>query len=146
MSFVVGCGGGEATLSGRAEDPCLQAIPACPAIFAECTLDPSRYARVRFPGSFKFLTDIGAGFRLVVYLMFATQREPGEDTKIFVYEPGCSDVQDYESKGANLFLAAEGTGTFSQTVIVEKSGEHLVEIVSDMQADVLITVDFELPN
>lgn len=144
--LLSGCGGGEATISDRAEDPCLQAIPACPGVFAQCVLDPSRYGRVRFPGTFRFLADIDAGFRLVVHLLFAEQREPGEDTTIFWNEPGCTNLQLYESEGANLFFESEDRGTFSKAKIMQKSGEHLVEIISDMQADTLITVDFEFVN
>lgn len=146
VAMVTGCGGGDATISGRAENPCLQTIPACPGVFAQCVIDPNSYARVRFPGSMRFLAEVDAGFTLEVHLLFAEQREPGEDTKIYFHEPGCTDLQLYESLGDNLFFESEDTGVFTESVVVEKDGEHLIEILTDMQAEALITVDFIPPQ
>ncbi len=140
------CGDGEASLSGRAEDPCIQSIPACPGLFAQCVLDPASYARVRFPGSFRFFANVEAGHEVEVVLYFADQRDSGIDTKIFWNEPGCTDIHEYKSQGLNLFVESEDTGVFTVRRQMIESGEHLIEVFSDMDADTLVTVNIHIPG
>jgi len=139
------CGGGTG-LKGRAENPCLQSLPACPNIRAACVLDPFSYGRARLPGGFNFIVDLEAGNKLTVLMFFAEERSPGLDTQILWHEPGCNlPPKEYRSEGLNLFDASEGGGVFSETRTLTRDGEHLIEIVSDMQAEVLVTVELPQP-
>ena len=136
----------DAFIAGRAFDPCLQSIPACPGLFASCTLDETRYARATFPGEFRFLVKAEAGHEINVVVFLAQQRDSGLDTQIFWNEPGCSDVYRYDSEGRDLFELAEETNIIEEKQTVFEGGEHLIEIFTDMQADVLITTEVIIPG
>lgn len=140
---LVACGGGGYSISGRSHDPCLEEIPACPhAGFAECSLDPHRYAERRFPGVFNFLVDIDAGSEVGVMLVFVEQADTGMTTQITWNEPGCTDSYTVNIEGADLFAESRDIGVISREQAFTEGGEHLIEVDSDMQAVVLITVDF----
>lgn len=126
---------------GKALDACLQTIPACPGQYAACVLDSSRYAERRFPGAFSFLVDAPPEAEIEIAMFLRDQRDAGFDTRIFWNEPGCSDVHVFESEGRDLFTEAEDTGIIFKKETVYEGGEHLIEIISDMQANVLVSVD-----
>ena len=142
LGHLAACGGGGYTLKGRSRDPCLEEIPACPhAGFAECVLDPHRYAERRFPGIFNFLVDVDAGTELEVVLLLAEQRDAGITTQFTWNEPGCTDSYTQSTPGIDLFAEARNNGVLTRTQRLLEDGEHLIEIESDMQARALITVD-----
>jgi len=136
----------EAFIAGKAFDPCLQTIPACPGLFGSCTLDQTRYTRVQFPGQIRFMVNANGGHHIEVQLFLSKQRDAGLSTQIFWNEPGCSDVYDYDSEGRDLFEEAEDTNLIIEKKEVLESGEHLIEIFSDMQADVLISARVIVPG
>ncbi len=130
---------------GRSEDACLQVIPACPSMYAFCNLDEARYAEVVFPrqSPFRFLTVAGAGDTIDVHVFFEQKHDVGSSTTIYWYEPGCTDYQKQSSEGRDLFAEAEGPGSITRRQAVAQTGEHLVEIFSDMQASVLVEISID---
>lgn len=147
LSTLIACGSGDYIIAGRSQDPCLEEIPACPQTgFAECILDPRRYTERAFPGIFNFLVEVDANTEIEVVLLLAEQRDAGLQTQITWNEPGCSDSYSYESEGADLFAEARDTGLLMRKKEVLEDGEHLIEIDSDMQAWVLITVNYKDPD
>jgi hypothetical protein len=130
----------------KALDACVQVIPACPGQYAACVLSDSRYAEVRFPGAFSFLVNADPESQIEVLIFLREQRDAGFDTRIYWNEPGCSDVYIYESQGRDLFDEAEDTSVIAKKEKVFDGGEHLIEIISDMQAKTLVTVDVIEPE
>jgi hypothetical protein len=132
---------------GKSLMPCLQNIPACAGLFATCELNSTTYAQQRFPDDspFRFLVAALPREKIEVVMFFVGQSDVGLDTRILWYEPGCSDVYTYKSDGENLFAEAEETGAISRKETVFEGGDHLVEIFSDMQALVDITVNVTVP-
>jgi hypothetical protein len=141
---TTGCalGAEEAFTQGRSLDPCLQSIPACPGLSAHCALDAERYTRKVLPADtpIRFLVETDPGDRVEVTMLLATRRDAGQDTRILWYEPGCSDVYEWESEGRDLFEEAGPARRLVFEQRLNEGGEHVVEIVSDMQARVLIGV------
>lgn len=132
----------------RAEDPCVQSIPACPpGLSAECILDRGRYARRTFPNDspFRFFVDAVQGADITISMIFVRKEFVGLETSILWYEPGCVDLQTWESGGVDLFREAEEQGVLAQTRTALSDGEHLIEVFSDMQAEVLIRTDVDDP-
>jgi len=136
----------EAFTAGKSEEACIQVIPACPDRTAACKLDSSRYARVQFPNDFAFLVDANPDDIVEVQMFFSTQRDAGLQTLIEWNEPGCTEIQRFDSQGRNIFQEAGDRRTFSERRAVFEGGEHLIEIISDMQSDALITVDVRFPE
>ena len=137
-----------AFVADRSLDPCIQAVPACPSLYAACELDEESYGRRVFPDEapFRFLVHADANTRIEVLLFFAALQEAGTTTEVYWNEPACADVYRWDSGGRDLFVAAEDTGFVSMTQAVQSSGDHLIEIFSDMQAEVLVAVDVHDPN
>ncbi|MBI3180445.1 MAG: hypothetical protein HYZ27_12335 [Deltaproteobacteria bacterium] len=132
-------------IRGRSLDPCGQHIAACPGQFALCILNSTKYTRQRFPDAspFLFLVSAFQGDTIEVSMFFTDQNDAGLDTQIWWYELGCYDYEVYRSNGADIFEEAGTTNIFSRKAQVydNDQGDHLIEIQSDMQAEVLITVD-----
>ncbi len=150
LAWVAGaCGGPEdAFIRGKSLDPCGQHIAACPGQFAACLLNSTKYTRQRFPDAspFMFLVSAFPGDTVEVSMFFTDQNDVGLDTQIWWYEPGCSDRYVYRSHGDDIFADAGESNIFSRKAVVYEGGDHLVEILSDMQAEVLITVDVRVPG
>jgi hypothetical protein len=49
----------------------------------------------------------------------------------------------YSSEGRNIFEEAGEELVFARTQRIEEDGEHLIEILSDMQAEVLVRVNLQ---
>jgi len=120
-------------LQGRGLNPCIESIPACPNLYASCTLDVDSYARTTFPGAIRFMTPADPEVEIEVALYLMDQRDAGVSTQIYWNEPSCSDVYTYDSGGANLFEEAADQ-VVRKRMRVHQGGDHLVEIVTDMQA------------
>ena len=147
LGTASGCSGGGYAIAGRSLDPCLETIPACqPPNQAACVLSATRYAEYWFPGLFQFLVDVERGHEMEVVLFFAEQREPGNATSITWNAPGCSDAEFWDSEGADLFFEARDVGSITRRSVATQTGEHLIQIDSDMQALVLITVNLYIPG
>ena len=146
-ALETGCGAGGYILSGRANNPCIEEISVCPYTgFAECSLNPRSYAERILPGIFNFIAEADAGEDLEVVLVFADQREAGIATQITINEPGCDDSHTFDSDGIDLFAEARDQAVFEFRETMLESGEHLIEIDSDMQAIVLVTVNVYAPQ
>lgn len=146
LALLTGCdpGSEKAFLKGKALDPCAQVIPACPGLFAGCTLDSSRYAEVSFPGQFRFIVRAGVRDRIGVLIYLRTQIDAGLETQIYWNEPGCSEVYTYDSAGRNIFNEADETHVIFEEETVNEEGEHLIEIFSDMQAETYVSASVKL--
>ncbi|MEZ4273515.1 MAG: hypothetical protein R3C68_19390 [Myxococcota bacterium] len=131
----------EAFRKGRGLRGCFSTLNACPGLFASCVLDNDSYAEKQFPGSLRFLVDADEDDTVEVSFFFVTQRDPGLSTRIFWNEPGCSDQQVYDSEGRDIFFEAGNELIFRQSKIMRKDGEHLIEVFSDAQAEVLVVVN-----
>lgn len=148
VATLLGCDpiSAEAFKENRALDLCVQVIPACPGLYAACVLDETRYTEQEFPGAFSFVVEADPEATIEVLLYIVQGRDVGLETQIFWNEPGCSDVYAYDSEGRNLFAEAEDTGIISKSKRVFEGGEHLIEIISDMQAHTLVSVDVHEPE
>ncbi len=138
----------EAFTRGKSLVPCVQHIPACPSLFAVCELNETTYAHVRFPADspFRFMVAARPEEKIEITMFFVTQADAGLDTRILWYEPGCSDVYQYESGGRNLFEEAEETNTIVREETVFDGGDHLIEIFTDLQAETLVAVMVNMPG
>jgi hypothetical protein len=132
--------------SGRSEEFCIQSIPACAGYRAKCTLDPTRYAEISFPGQFEFLVQAQPEDQIQVQIFILNGRDAGLSTNIEWNEPGCADSYFYESGGLDIFEASRETKVFAQTKTVYEDGEHLIVIESDMNAEVFVSVDIIEPG
>lgn len=137
----------EAFVRGRAHDPCEQTIPACEGgLFASCALDDSRYTDARFPGALRFLVRAEPFDRIEIGVYFAEVRDSGLETTFYWYEPGCSEVYSERTEGAVLLGEAEDEGSVWREQQVFEAGDHLIEILSDAQARVVVIVNVHEPN
>lgn len=133
--------GSRAFTSGRSENECQESIPACAETYAACELDNSQYVRVRFPGSLAFLTSSRAEDTIRVQLFISEVLDVGQQTVINWYEPGCSDLYVWDSRGQDFVSISRDTNIYSQEMRMEQPGEHLVQIFSDMNGEVLLGVN-----
>lgn len=148
VATVAACdpGSEDAFTQGRAYDSCVQSINACPGQTATCVLDDKRFARTQFPGSINFMVEADPDSQIEVLIYLSDQRDAGFSTRIYWYEPGCSDVYVYDSAGRDLFEEAEETHIIQKKEKIYEGGEHLIEINSDMQAKVVIAVNVIEPE
>lgn len=132
--------------SGRAFNACLETIPACAGEFASCVLDENSFAEFRFPGVFKFLVDANPDDRIRVLIFFDEQQDSGLSTEIVWNEPGCSDLEVWQSDGINVFEEVDQQNVFSRTERVLEGGEHLIVVDSDMVAQTSIGIEIVEPG
>jgi hypothetical protein len=132
-------------LSGRGLSPCNQVIPACPGLWASCVLDVDNYARTTFPGAMRFMTRADPEVEIEVAMYLMDQRDAGVSTQIYWNEPSCSDVYTYDSGGANLFEDATDH-VLRKRMKVHQGGDHLIEIITDMQSVTDVTIDLIEPG
>jgi hypothetical protein len=132
-------------LQGRGLNPCLEVIAACPGVWAKCVLDVDNYARTTFPGAIRFMAHADPEVEIEVAIYLMSQRDAGVSTQIYWNEPACSDVYTYDSGGANLFEEASDH-VVRKRMRVHQGGDHLIEIVSDMQCISDVTVDLIEPG
>jgi len=128
--------------------PCDQNIPACAGLFAACTLNSTTYAQIMLPDAspFRFLAAALPNEDIELTFFFVTEEDVGLNTEIDWNEPGCSDMQSYESHGDDLFNEAKDTNTITRKKAVFEGGDHLIEVFTDMRAVVDITVDVTEPQ
>lgn len=132
--------GSRAFTSGRAENECQESIPACAETYANCELDDSQYASVRFPGQLQFLVSSRAEDTIRVEFFISSVLDVGQQTIIYWNEPGCSDLYLWDSAGEDFVSASRSTNIFSRDQQVHEPGDHLVQVFSDMNGDVLLGV------
>lgn len=133
--------------SGLAFNPCVQALNACAGgLTATCELNSTMYAQTDFPGSFRFLVSADPGDLVEIHMFLMNQSDSGVDTRFLWYEPGCTNVQSQDTAGSQLFLEANGTNSVVRSATVAESGNHLIEVESDMQAQALISPRVHMPG
>ena len=135
-------------IGDRQLNTCTQAIPTCPELTASCQLDQHYYTARSFPAGspLRFLVVANTGNTLHVNLHFSDQKSSGERTRIVVHEPGCSEIVFKDFSGPSLFNETSAMDEISQSFLLKHTGEHLVELHSDMIAEILVRVDVVVPE
>ena len=144
LSLLAGtaCGDAESTfVAGRAQTACNQALPVCSSS-AGCVLDGGSFAQSAFQqgGTTRFIVRTAGPADLEVALYFRTEESPGTDTEIAWYEVGCGQRYSAQSAGRDVFVEAGTDRVFKRSQRVTTAGDHLVEVFSDAQAEVLLSV------
>jgi hypothetical protein len=129
-----------AFVQGRTINPCIESLSPCPRQSASCKLDGTRYAESQFPGAFAFVVDAPAFARIQVRVYPEDPIDSGIDTRVYWYEPGCTDFYEAQEPGERLLSETDDYGYFAREEQVYREGEHLIEIISDLQSHVLIAV------
>jgi hypothetical protein len=137
-----GCADAEAEFtSGRIENRCSGAIPAC-GMRAGCVLGADQFLRGVFPGGFRvvFRTE-GDETPLVTRILLTHERFTGTELQVRVFDTGCAEYDEVVYKDVDLFDLAGDDGLFEQELVVRGRGDHLVEVFSDMGSDFLFRID-----
>lgn len=132
--------------TGRSQNLCTQNIPACAEIAANCQIDSTQYIKQRFPGDVAFLVQSRADDDIQVQLFISAVIDVGQQTIIYWNEPGCSDYYMWDSKGEDFVAESRDTNTFSQSRTMHVPGEHLIEINSDLNGELLIGINVLQPG
>ncbi len=147
LLLISACGLDEGDfIAGADEVSCQENIPVCETT-AGCLMGESTYIEGDLPGTISFVVTTPANTTIVVKLFFETEINPGENTTIIWYEPGCGgNIQSYQSGGVDdIFSMAGGDRVFSQEKTVSQAGDHLIEIVSDAYVHYFARVDLITP-
>ena len=142
LALAAGCGDAEdAFTAGRTLKPCNGAIPVCSAT-AGCVLDGDSYASGAFQqgGTLRAIVRTTSAADIQVSLFFRTEASPGTDTEIAWSEVGCRDRYSAQSAGRDVFVEAGADRIFKRSQHVTTQGDHLIEVFSDAQAEVLYKV------
>ena len=144
--LVPACAADEGAFISDADGvPCQENVPVCNTS-AGCVMGESRYIEGDFPGIINFVVTTPADTIIVVKLFFTNQINPGEDTEIIWYEPGCGDKQTYTNGVDDIFALTGGDGVFSQEKTVRREGDHLIEIESDAYTHFFVRVELDTPE
>ncbi len=129
--------------SGRTEDPCNGSIPICRQ-YAGCALDEHSYVESSFPGDLRVSSHAEIpGSTLVVRILLMEMTWPGTELLILAYSPGCGDVRGEHLVDVDFFELAGRDRVLHFEIPLDSSGDHLVEVFSDMAATYLLTADME---
>ncbi len=137
------CGDPESVFTGdRAQVSCAQALPVC-STSAGCLLDNATYAQGAFQqgGSTRFIVRTTGAADVEVALFFKTEQSPGTDTEISWNEVGCQKRYLAQSGGVDVFSEAGQERVYKRSQHLVTAGDHLVEVFSDAQAQVLLKVN-----
>jgi hypothetical protein len=145
LLFGVGCGIGNegGFIDGRTLDECFETIPVC-STTAGCRLGGDRYIETRFPGTVQFIVPAPAEAVIKVGMFFRNPRAVGLDTRVIVYETGCTFPYEWIPPQSDIFRLAGDDGILIREQQVFQDGDHLVEITSDSTTEVLIRAEIEL--
>ena len=136
------CGDAESAFTdGRVEVACSQSLPVCSGT-AGCVLDDKSYARGSFQqgGTARVVVRTTAAADIEVALFFRTESNPGTDTELAWYEVGCRQRYSAQSAGRDVFVEAGQARVYKRSQRVTTAGDHLIEVFSDSQAEVLLRV------
>ena len=146
LPALAGCASAQDVFEqGRGLAACDQVIPACPGLYAACVLDVDNFARTNFPGALRFMTTADPEVEIEVALYLHDQRDAGVSTQIYWNEPACTDVYSFDSGGRNLFEEASDH-VLREKMKVHQGGDHLIEIITDMQCAASVEVDLIEPG
>src|SRR5471032_78920 len=146
--FAAACGGAEDDFTaGRALVSCDASIPVC-STFAGCVLDGANYTYGSFAqgGTRRAIVRTTGAANLKVSLLFESEGSPGTDTEIGYSEAGCATRYSMDNGGTDIFNEAGAARIWTRTQQVTTSGDHLIEVFSDAQADYLLSVSILPPQ
>ncbi len=131
-----------AFIQGRTLDECTEDIPVCSTV-ADCILNTSNYISATFAGgpARNYIVTTQGAAEISLDLFFENETSPGSDTEITWYEASCSSSATWQSDGADLFNAAGPARVWSTTHQFTTGGDHLIQVVSDIQASYLLRID-----
>lgn len=127
-----GCSNGQDDFtSGRSDDPCNGAVPACNSVVG-CSLTDSSYTTGTFPGSGKFLVQTPGPASVEVHFYLSSPSAAGSsDTFITWFESGCTTSFQADVPGKVFVGEAEAAnGEFVRTQLLSAPGDHLVTFES----------------
>ena len=142
LLVLVGCGGAEETFTdGRTLKGCVGAIPVC-STSGGCVLDNQSYAHGAFQqgGTLRAIVQTTGAADVEVALYFRTEESPGTDTEIAWSEVGCRERFSAQSDGRDVFVEAGNDRVWKRKQRLTTAGDHLIEVFSDAQAEVLYKV------
>ena len=144
----VGCTDESIFTSGRIEDLCNGVVPSCKKQ-AGCVLDDEHFTRGVFPGEQRIVVrSVARDANLVVRLLFTEMVYPGTEILAQAFSPDCGDVAMEQiivdgPEDIDLFEYAGDDRIIDFDLALPETGDHLLEIYSDMAADYLVTTEVE---
>lgn len=124
---------------GRLEDLCNGAIPVCD-LQASCMLTNEEYYRGSFPGGFYvFVRSNAESNRIMVRFLLTEMLYPGTELHVIVRTPDCGHIEEEHILDRDIFDFAGDDRIIDFDIPLPGKGDHLVEVVSDMNADFLMT-------
>ena len=142
FAVLAGCGGPEETFTdSRTLRECAGAVPVC-STSGGCVLDNQTYARGAFQqgGTLRAIVRTTSAADVEVALYFRTEQSPGTDTEIAWSEVGCRERFSAQSDGRDVFAEAGNDRVWKRKQRLTTAGDHLIEVFSDAQAEVLYKV------
>jgi len=128
---------------GKLEKLCDGSIPVC-SVHAACIVGDGDYLAADFPGGQRFLVQADRlDTKAVIRLYFEEMVFPGTEFQIKLYGPGCSTLETTHIIDVDLFDRAGDDRIVEFVLPVTDTGDHLLELYSDMAAAYLLTVDLE---
>jgi len=148
LAAGLGCTDEKIFTSGRIEDLCNGVVPACKKQ-AGCVLDDEHFTRGVFPGEQRIVvTSVTRDATLVARLLYTEMVYPGTEILIQAFSPDCGDVDMKQivvdgPEDIDLFEYAGDDRIMDFELRLPESGDHLLEIYSDMAADYMVTTTVE---
>jgi hypothetical protein len=144
LPFWVGClSDVEIFTQGRLEKVCNGVVPVC-QVQAGCVLDGEEFVRGEFPGDQRLLIRSEKIDQVLVARILMTEMVyPGTELLIQAFDPGCADLSEEHLVDVDLFEFAGDDRIFEFHLDLPESGDHLVEVFSDMSAAYLLTFTVE---
>ena len=130
----------DAFIAGAELEPCSSTVEIC-QVTAGCVLAEDEYLAGSFPGFRNFVVRTPDRATLAIRLFFEERRHPGEVTEIIWFEPGCADSEKYDSNGADIIAEAGDGREFIRSALMQRAGDHLIEIYSDAHVQYLLRVE-----
>jgi hypothetical protein len=128
---------------GRLEKVCNGVVPVC-QVQAGCIADGEEFVRGEFPGDQRLLVrSEKIDQRLVVRVLLTEMVYPGTELLVQAFDPGCADLSEEHLVDLDLFEFAGDDRMFEFHLDLPESGDHLVELFSDMSAAYLLTFEVE---
>lgn len=136
-----GCGNRRDEFVGaRVKDTCDATWPVCDT-FAGCMIGGQSYVEGRFPNDGRFIVRVAEASTVKLHVFLEEPGAAGEQTSFTFYEDRCRSRTRLEVNGRAFVAEAEQRAAFTREVVLEGTGDHLVEFSSDAQARYLIKVD-----
>ncbi len=144
LFFSVGCVSDEAVFTqGRLQAFCDRTIPMC-STRATCLIDDESFVKSQFPGGVRSVVrNTFDDDRLVVRILLTEALAPGTVLQVDLQSADCGQVDMERIADVDLFQEAGNDRVFEFELDFHGRGDHLLSVFSDMNAQYLLTVDFE---